>query len=188
MQMSDAEIIASFRGAKNQKKQIRVLADLNSVNLDEMRLYLHQLGEPVELPKENPRKVRKPPAPAFDVSRALALHAEGLSDLDIAEQLGVKVTSFAAWRRGQGIPANIHRTQKSGKKGTRAQLRPAPAVPDTSTGAMTAGRLAEVFARIAKFHPDAPVTMDGKGVASVMLSSIFDNASDAEVQVFLMEA
>lgn len=186
MQMSDAEILSSYRGAKDSEKQIGVLADLNAVKSDEMRQYLHKLGAPVELPKEKPHKVRKPPVPNFDVSRALELHAEGLSDLDIAEQLGVKVTNFAAWRRGQGIPANIHRVKKLGKKEPRAQPGPTQAVPDTS-GTMTAGRLAEVFARIAKWHPDAPVTMDGKGVAAVMLSSVFDNASDAEVQVFLME-
>lgn len=186
MQMSDAEILSSYHGAKDPEKQIGVLADLNAVKSDDMRQYLHKLGAPVELPKEKPHKVRKPPVPNFDVSRALELHAEGLSDLDIAEQLGVKVTNFAAWRRGQGIPANIHRVKKLGKKEPRAQPGQAQAVPDTS-GTMTAGRLAEVFARIAKWHPDAPVTMDGKGVAAVMLSSVFDNASDAEVQVFLMD-
>ena len=186
MQMSDAEIMASYHEAKDPEKQIGVLADLNAVKSDEMRLYLHQLGAQVELPKEKPHKVRKPPVPTFDVSRALELHAEGFSDLDIAEQLGVKLTKFAAWRRAQGLPANIHRTKKLGKKESGAQPEHAQAVPDVS-GTMTAGRLAEVFARIAKWHPDAPVTMDGKGVAAVMLSSVFDNASDAEVQVFLME-
>lgn len=96
------------------------------------------------------------------------------------------MTNFAAWRRGQGLPANIHRVKKLAKKDPRSQPEPAQAVPDTS-GTMTAGRLAEVFARIAKWNPDAAVTMDGKGVAAVMLSSVFDNASDAEVQVFLVE-
>ena len=52
---------------------------------------------------------------------------------------------------------------------------------------MSVGRMAEIFARIAKWHPDAPVTMDGKSIAAVMLSSLFDSAADAEVQVFLME-
>lgn len=186
MQMSDAEIITSFRNAKNQKKQIGVLADLNSVKPDEMRLYLHQLGESVELPKEKPPKARKPSAPAFDVNRALALHADGFSDLDIADQLGVKQTTFAAWRRGQGLPANLQRRKKENKDCPVVQPIVDMAVQDTS-GAMSAGRLAEVFARIAKWHPDAPVTMDGKNVAAVMLSSVFDNASEGEVQVFLME-
>ena len=187
MQMSDTEILSSFREAKDPKKQIGVLADLNAVNPDEMQRYLHQLGAPVQLPRENPRKAQNPPKATFNVSRALELHAEGLCDLDIAEQLGVKLTKFAAWRRWQGLPANIHRTKKPSKKETGAQPEHAQTVPGVS-GTMTAGRLAEVFSRIAKWYPDAPVTMDGKGVAAVMLSSVFDNASDAEVQVFLMEA
>ena len=68
MQMSDAEILSSYHGAKDPEKQIGVLADLNAVKSDEMRQYLHKLGAPVELPKEKPHKVRKPPVPNFDVS------------------------------------------------------------------------------------------------------------------------
>jgi len=162
------------------------LADLNAVTPDEMRAYLHQLGAAVEPPKAKPLNIRTPKAQIFDVTRALALHADGLSDLDIADQLGVKKTTFAAWRRGQGLPANIHRPKKTDGPKTHAQPGHAQAVSDVS-GTMSAGRLAEVFAKIAEFHPDAPVTMDGEGVAAVMLSSVFDNASTADVQVFLME-
>lgn len=184
MQMSDAEILASYHGAKDSEKQIGVLADLNAVKVGEMRLHLHQLGEPVELPKEKPRKVPKPPEPKFDVSRALELHAEGLSDLDISERLGVPRTHFAAWRRSQGLPANIDRAKTPVKK--KAPAKSAKDAPEPS-GPMSARRLAEVFTRIAEWYPDALVTMDGKGVAAVMLSSVFDNVYDAEVQVFLME-
>lgn len=184
MQMSDTEILSSFREAKDPKKQIGVLADLNAVNPDEMQRYLHQLGAPVQLPREKPRKAQNPPKATFNVSRALELHAEGLCDLDIAERLGVKVAKFATWRRGQGLPANIRRNTGNAK--SCAQPKQVPAGLGAS-GTMTVGRLADVFSRIAEFHPDAQVTMDGKGVAAVMLSSVFDYATDAEVQVFLME-
>ena len=184
MQMSDTEILSSFREAKDQKKQIGVLADLNAVSPDEMQRYLHELGAPVQLPREDLRKAQNSPKATFDVSRALELHAEGLCDLDIAERLGVKTNKFAAWRRGYGLPANIRR--KTGNAKNCAQPKQVPSVPGAST-TMTAGRLADVFSRIAKFHPDALVTMNGKGVVAVMLSSVFNNVSDAEVQVFLME-
>ena len=52
---------------------------------------------------------------------------------------------------------------------------------------MTALRVAEVFSRIAKWYPDAPVLMDGKILSAIMLSSCFDSRKDAEVEVHLME-
>ena len=189
MQMSDAEILSSFSGAKDPIKQIGVLADLNCVKPAEMQRYLHEIGAPVELPKERKRKILRHPAPSFDVARALQLHAQGLCDLDIAEQLGIRQSTFAAWRRGQGLPANVRRPAKENP------AKEAPGQPDASPAsstqvpcsALTVGRLAEIFSRIAQWHPNAPVTMDGKSVGAVMLSSVFDNTSDAEVACFLME-
>lgn len=107
MQMTDAEILQSYRGAKDPVKQIGVLVDLNCVKEAEMARKLQALGVSVEIPPEKPQPVRKPPIPTFDVARALELHAEGLCDLDIAERLGVKQSNFAAWRRGQGLKANV---------------------------------------------------------------------------------
>lgn len=183
MQMTDAEILQSYRGARDPVKQVGVLADLNGVRREEMVHKLQALGEPVALQTDRPKKVRKLPEPSFDVGRARELHTEGLSDLDIAERLGVKQSNFAAWRRGQGLKANVQRTGKTDERKCVQQAPPAQELH----GAMSAGRMAEIFARIAKWHPDAPVTMDGKGIAAVMLSSLFDSTSDAEVQVFLME-
>ncbi len=182
MQMTDAEILQSYRGAKDPVKQIGVLADLNCVKEAEMARKLQALGVSVEIPPEKPRPVRKPPIPTFDVARALELHAEGLCDLDIAERLGVKQSNFAAWRRGQGLKANAKRAEKPKKQTVQTDQT----VQETA-GAMSVGRMAEIFARIAKWHPDAQVTMDGKPIAAVMLSSLFDSTADAEVQVFLME-
>lgn len=182
MQMTDAEILQSYRGAKDPLKQIGVLADLNCVKEAEMARKLQALGVSVEIPPEKPKPARKPPNPTFDVCLAMELHAEGLCDLDIAERLGVKQSNFAAWRRGQGLKANAKRAKKPKKQTAQTDQT----VQETD-GAMSVGRMAEIFARIAKWHPDAPVTMDGKVVAAAMLSSLFDSAADAEVQVFLME-
>ena len=116
MQMTDAEILQSYRGAKDPVKQISVLADLNWVKEAEMARKLQALGVSVEIPPEKPQPVRKPPNPTFDVGRALELHAEGLCDLDIAERLGVKQSNFAAWRRGQGLKANVKKAEKTKKQ------------------------------------------------------------------------
>lgn len=36
MQMTDSEILGNYRGAKNQKAQVKILADLNAVSEPEM--------------------------------------------------------------------------------------------------------------------------------------------------------
>ena len=45
MQMSYGEIVRSYKGAKEPKKQIGVLADLNAVGKDEIAKILYDAGE-----------------------------------------------------------------------------------------------------------------------------------------------
>ena len=45
MQMSYGEIVRSYKEAKEQKKQIGILADLNAVGKDEIAKILYDAGE-----------------------------------------------------------------------------------------------------------------------------------------------
>lgn len=177
MNMSESEILASYNQAKNPKKQIGVLADLNGCSRAAMRAKLQELG--ARVPSEPAEKKNMPRPPKFDVVRAMELHREGLGDLDISERLGISPRAVAGWRRSQNLPAN------RAKPVRHAQRKPPEA--SVADGPMTASRVAEVFAQIAKWHPDAPVSMDGKRLAAIMLSSCFDSRKDAEVEVYLME-
>lgn len=178
MEMTDAEILASYAQARNPKKQVIVLADLNGCSAAVMRDKLRELGADVPAVSEkNPEKAKH-----FDEVRALELYQEGLCDLDIAEQLGVGKYAVANWRRSRQLP--VHRAKPVRKAGAKAET---PKQPEPS-GGMTAARCAEVFALIAKWHPDAAVFMDGKPLGAVLLSSCFDSRSDGdEVEVSLME-
>lgn len=105
MNMTDGDIAASFRQAKDQKKQVQVLADLNGVSRREMEEKLHQLGLAPK-PKPRPEKRCHTRPPDFDELLAMELYNDGKSDLVIAEQLGVAKWKFGEWRRDRALPAN----------------------------------------------------------------------------------
>ena len=97
--MSDDEIRVSYNTAKDQKAQVKVLADLNVTTPAAMAAKLRDLGCNVpDFPSVNQRPLRAHDI-LFDEIRARELFAEGKSDLDIAEMLGIGVYAFAAWRR-----------------------------------------------------------------------------------------
>ena len=108
MPMTDAEIAHSFRTAANQKKQVTVLADLNCCSTKEMEAKLQELGlslapvaPKVDKPAIKPRRFR-----CLDETRAMMLYRDGLTDLDMADCLGVSVTTVGTWRRQQGLSPN----------------------------------------------------------------------------------
>ena len=101
--MDDTEIRTSYNTAKNQAAQVQVLAELNAVTPSAMAAKLRELGCDVpEMPKVNQRPLRAHDV-LFNEDRARALFADGKSDLDIAEMLGISVSTFAAWRRKNGM-------------------------------------------------------------------------------------
>lgn len=111
MNMTDGDIAASFRQAKDPKKQVQVLADLNGVSRREMEEKLHQLGLALK-PKPRPEKRCHTRPPDFDELRAMELYNEGKSDPEIAEQLGVAKWKFGEWRRDRDLPANRKEPEK----------------------------------------------------------------------------
>ena len=101
--MDDTESRTSYNTAKNQAAQVQVLAELNAVTPSAMAAKLRELGCDVpEMPKVKQRPLRAHDL-ILDETRARALFADGKSDLDIAEMLGVSVYAFATWRRKNGL-------------------------------------------------------------------------------------
>lgn len=149
MHMTDDEIRSSMRKAQNPAEQVKVLAELNACSEAEVRAKLEELG--IAVPAKKP-KVWK-----FDTGRARQLLAEGRTDLEAAEMLGISKQTFGDWRRAMKIPVNPEPRRPA--KAKRAAPGPAPAVPPIrETRAMTAARMAEIFATLAHWYPDAIVS------------------------------
>lgn len=191
--MDDTEIRNSYNTAKNQAAQVQVLAELNAVTPSAMAAKLRELGCDVpEMPKVNQRPLRAHDV-LFNEDRARALFAEGKSDLDIAEMLGISVSTFAAWRRKNGMmrPKGGERLkmQKPPKsKVCKAQPPtppeaeiPAPEpAPETAAPVShspmavqqkqdSAEELGRVLLDLAKRYPGLTLTVNGETVTSLCL-------------------
>lgn len=198
MNMTDGDIAASFRQAKDPKKQVQVLADLNVVSRREMEEKLHQLGLAAK-PKPRPEKRCHTRPPDFDELLAMELYNEGKSDLDIAEQLGVAKWKFGEWRRDRALPANQKVSEKKEtpppepKKKAGASCQPKPPMPpevetpepvpaqetagdgSQSTVAavetkISAGRLGQTLMDLEKRYPGLTITVNGAAVRSLCLN------------------
>ena len=96
--MTVDEIVTSYRQAKNRQTQIGVLADLNVCTRKEIKDLLVEAGV-LKAPPEN--KGGRPVT--FDTELARRLWSEGLTDTEIAAQLGIPVVRFAKWRQRVGL-------------------------------------------------------------------------------------
>ena len=96
--MTVEEIVTSYRQAKNPQLQIGVLADLNVCTRKEIKDLLAEAGV-LKAPPEN--KGGRPVT--FDTELARRLWGEGLTDTEIAAQLGIPVVRFAKWRQRVGL-------------------------------------------------------------------------------------
>ena len=169
MHMTDDEIRSSMRKAKDPAEQVKVLAELNACSETEIRVKLEELG--IAAP------VRKPKAWKFDTDRARQLLAEGRTDLEAAEMLGISKQTFGDWRRSMKLRVNPEPRRPA--KAKRATPGPAPAVPASGEpGTMTAARMAEIFSQLAKWHPDAAVAIGGQDIRRVELVSTYEGAGE----------
>lgn len=96
--MTVDEIVTSYRQAKNPQLQIGVLADLNVCTRKEIKDLLAE-AEVLKAPPEN--KGGRPVT--FNTELARRLWGEGLTDTEIAAQLGIPVVRFAKWRQRVGL-------------------------------------------------------------------------------------
>lgn len=169
MHMTDDEIRSSMRKAKNPTEQVKVLAELNACSEAEVRAKLEELG--IAAPAKKPRVWK------FDTGRARQLLAEGRTDLEAAEMLGISKHTFGDWRRAMKIPVNPEPRHPA--KAKRAAPGPAPAVPASGEpGTMTAARMAQIFTQLAKWHPDAAVSFSGQDIRRVELVSTYEGAGE----------
>ena len=192
--MDDTEIRNSYNTAKNPAAQVQVLAELNAVTPSAMAAKLRELGCDVpEMPKVNQRPLRAHDV-LFNEDRARALFAEGKSDLDIAEMLGISVSTFATWRRKNGMkrPKGGERweMQKPPKsKVCKAQPptppeaefpAPEPAPETAGSGSqatvaavetkISAGRLGQTLLDLEKRYPGLMLTVNGAAVRALCLN------------------
>ena len=186
--MDDTEIRTSYHTAKNPAAQVQVLAELNATTPAAMAAKLRELGCDVpEMPEVKQRPLRAHDV-LFDENRARALFAEGKSDLDIAEMLGISVKQFAEWRRKNGMKRPRGGNMSAWSKPGHAQPpmppeaeipAPEPAPETAAPGSQplmsapkptSAAALGRVLLDLAKWYPDMVVTVNGAAVQSLCLN------------------
>lgn len=187
--MDDAEIRTSYNTAKNQAAQVQVLAELNDTTPAAMAAKLRELGCDVpEMPEVKQRPLRAHDV-LFDENRARALFAEGKSDLDIAEMLGISVKQFAEWRRKNGMKRPRGGNMSAWSKPGHAQPpmppeaeipAPEPAPETAAPGSQapmyapqkqtSAEALGRVLLDLAERYPGLVLTVNGVSVRSVCLN------------------
>lgn len=99
--MSDAEIARRYRNALDPKKAVRILAQLNAAGPSDIKAALLRAGILPEKPAP-PRKKRY----RLDQRQARQLYDQGMSDYEIARQIGASPSGVYAWRYRNGLPAN----------------------------------------------------------------------------------
>ena len=197
--MPDDELTVMWRQAKDQREQVKILAELNGVSTAVMAEKLRGLGcELPELPASWLHGVPplKEKDPIFDLDRARSLFAEGKSDLEIAEILGCSEYQFARWRRKNGMRRDTgaadHKAPRKARKPQRSACQSKPPmppevetpepVPAPETAAPvshspmavqqkrdSAEELCRVLLDLAKRYPGLTLTVNGETVTSLCL-------------------
>ena len=158
-----------------------------------MAAKLRDLGCNVpDFPSVNQRPLRAHDI-LFDETRARELFAEGKSDLDIAEMLGIGVYAFAAWRRKNGMKrprgGDMQKMEQKAKpKRCKAQppMPPEIETPEPEPAPETAGRgshsllsaqkqtsvadLGRVLLDLVDRYPGIVLTVNGTAVRSLCLN------------------
>ena len=198
--MDDGELIVMWRQAKDQREQVKILAELNGVSTAVMAEKLRGLGcELPELPASWMHGVPplKAKDPIFDPDRARSLFAEGKSDLKIAEMLGCSVTQFSVWRRKNGLRRDTggaaHKAPRKARMPQRSACQskppmppevetpePVPAPETAGDGSQTAvaavdtrisaGRLGQTLLDLEKRYPGLMLTVNGAAVRALCLN------------------
>lgn len=192
LQMSAQEIVTSYKTAADPKKQIRILAELNACTVGEIEAVLIQLGamEKSDRRKPHPRAVQ------VDGDKARELLAQGLTDEETADALGVGLGKFRDWRRGEGIRPNREKKawNSAGTEETATQEQSvdnrdvaAPAAEEAQTGAaqacpfMTVARLHDILtAAMACRMGNAVITVKGQRFSTMALRISFSIGAEAE--------
>lgn len=192
LQMSAQEIVTSYKTAADPKKQIRILAELNACTVGEIEAVLIQLGAM----EKSDRKRPHPRAVQVDGDKARELLAQGLTDEETADALGVGLGKFRDWRRGEGIRPNREKKawNSAGTEETAPQKQSvdnrdvaAPAAEEAQTGeaqacpCMTVARLHDILtAAMACGQGNAVITVKGQRFSTMALRISFSIGAEAE--------
>ena len=194
MQMSDHEILYHYNHAADQAAQVKILAELNAVDVPTMRNKLLDLGAQNVTPVEKlPRRMG---GVRFDENRAEELYNDGLCDHDIAECLGISGSTVADWRRRNGLachrapPGYIKEKKKSAETEDAPEPEPEPAEPPEPAAQeeprrMSIEGLLRVAGQMQQAFPQAEITVDGRYVREILVS-VFYNA-DGTVDIAAMD-
>lgn len=101
LQMSESEIVSSYRTAHDPKRQIGILAELNAVTPREIRQVLEEAGALALALKPGSHGGGRPLS--FDAAAARQMFEAGLTDEEMAWKLGVPEKRLAEWRHRQGL-------------------------------------------------------------------------------------
>lgn len=99
MTMTDAEIVANYRQAKDKRAQIGILADLNDTDAATIMDILREAGESV-------------PRARLDSDKMEELYRKGLTDKELAAAMGCTAGGVSGWRSRRGLPPNNGREVK----------------------------------------------------------------------------
>ena len=192
--MDDTELRTSYNTAKNQAAQVQVLAELNAVPQAVMAEKLRELGCDVPVLQEVKQKPLRAKEVLFDENRARALFAEGKSDLEIAEMLGISVYAFGTWRRKNGMkrPKGGERWEMQKPPKSKVCKAQPPTPPEAETPApepapetsgsgsqatvaavetkISAGRLGQTLLDLEKRYPGLMLTVNGAAVRALCLN------------------
>lgn len=155
LQMSESEIVSSYRAARDPKRQIGILAELNAVTPREIREVLEAAGALMLKPRSHGggRPL------SFDAAAARQMFEAGLTDEEMARKLGVPEKRLAEWRRRQGLMRPKY-----------SRPRPAAETEKTTVPAAVPEQKEETMAVMTK-SASAPAEKDDKVVT---VETLFD--------------
>ena len=98
--MSDKEIVFRYRDMNPEVNRVRILAELNAASPACIEDILRRNG--VKLP---PKRIGSRGRPLkVDTEQAMRLYKAGMSDQQIAQDLGCSASTIKNWRNRHGIP------------------------------------------------------------------------------------
>lgn len=165
MEMSTAEVVASYRQAAKPKDQIEILAQLNAVDRTVIESILRGAGIDIDdRPKKSAGQRQK--WTAQEIDRLRELQAEGMTMLQAAEALGREKTAVATIASRNGISFGRKKQGKnaeSSKPDPRAEKK-VNVASDLADMVEVAERLSEKIAEIAKHWDDGRMFAAGLAV------------------------
>lgn len=177
--MTDGEITAMFRDAKDKDEQVKILADMNLVTKNQMYNKLKELGCDMSGIRE-PRvktggRVKEP----IDELRAMELYNEGLDDLAISESLGCSLSKVSAWRRMMKLPKHAETLVQEVQMPEDVKADDIPVAEESQAPAyMTAGALLKILQRVCDGYKgdEVMIRSEGLNVRDVIVSVSYNAA------------